>query len=164
KNPGPNRPPFHRTLLQLPHQHPRFKPIESSRSGPGPRSRHRRNRLRGSPDRRWHCPNPSRNPSGLHLRRFFWRHLSAPRRTRPPLLFSSAPLRYTAIVRVTDGIATVSSNFPIIAHYPLTGLSPPASKQMLYDSVRTKVWCVNPDSDTVSRINATTLAKDMELA
>jgi DNA-binding beta-propeller fold protein YncE len=39
-----------------------------------------------------------------------------------------------------------------------------ASSQIIYDSGRGKVWCVNPDSDTVSRINATNLAKELEIA
>src|SRR5207237_202100 len=72
----------------------------------------------------------------------------------------SSPGRYTATARVSDGIATVSTNLFLIAHFAQTSPLPAASAQIIYDAFRSKVWCVNPDSDTVSRINATNLTKD----
>src|SRR5262249_52202694 len=76
----------------------------------------------------------------------------------------SAPGRYTATVRVFDGIATVSTNVFVIAHYAQTAPLATASSQIIYDSARGKVWCVNPDNDTVSQINATNFAKELEIA
>jgi hypothetical protein len=76
----------------------------------------------------------------------------------------TVPGRYTATVRVTDGISTVTSNLFVIAHYAQTAPLATASSQIIYDSARGKVWCVNPDSDTVSRINATNFTKELEIA
>jgi DNA-binding beta-propeller fold protein YncE len=76
----------------------------------------------------------------------------------------ASPGRYTAIVRVTDGSSIVSSNLLVRVHYAATSPLAPASRQLIYDSARDKVWCVNPDSDTVSRINALTLAKELEIS
>jgi cytochrome c peroxidase len=74
------------------------------------------------------------------------------------------PGRYSASVRVTDGIASVSTNALVIAHYAPTAPAAAASAQILYDASRARVWCANRDSDTVSRMNAGTFAKDFELA
>jgi YVTN family beta-propeller protein len=75
----------------------------------------------------------------------------------------SGPGRFTVIARVTDGITTVSKTLLIIAHYTQTSPPATASSQILFDAVRGKVWCVNPDSDTLTRIHATTLAKEVEI-
>jgi YVTN family beta-propeller protein len=75
----------------------------------------------------------------------------------------TTPGRYTAFGRVTDGIVTVSTNLSLIAHYPST-VSPAASAQILYDGAHTKLWCVNMDSDTISRLNPNTLAKEIEIS
>jgi hypothetical protein len=75
----------------------------------------------------------------------------------------TSPGRYTATARVFDGIATVTTNIFIIARYTPTAPLATASAEIIYDPGRGKVWCVNPDSDTVSRINATTLAKELEI-
>ena len=72
--------------------------------------------------------------------------------------------RFTVLVRVTDGTVTVTKSILLIAHYPQTTPLPTASSQIIYDAARSKVWCVNPDSDTVSRIQATTLAKELEIS
>jgi DNA-binding beta-propeller fold protein YncE len=76
----------------------------------------------------------------------------------------SAPGRYTIIGRVSDGSVTVSKNLMVIVHHALTSPGATASSQIIFDTGRGKVWCVNPDSDTLSRIHATTLAKELEIA
>lgn len=76
----------------------------------------------------------------------------------------SALGRYNVLARVSDGSVTVTKNLLLIAHYSQTSPAATATSQIICDSVRGKVWCVNPDSDTVSRIHATTLAKELEIA
>ena len=76
----------------------------------------------------------------------------------------AAPGRYSVLVRVSDGTVTVSKSLFVIAHYAATAPAATASSQIIFDAARNKVWCVNPDGDTVSRIHATTLAKELEIA
>ncbi len=75
-----------------------------------------------------------------------------------------SPGRYTAIVTVSDGTFNVTQPVTVIVIYPQTAVSAVASSQIIYDGVHNKVWCVNPDSDTVTRLDAVTLAKDLETA
>ncbi len=76
----------------------------------------------------------------------------------------TAPGRYTVIARVTDGIATITNTSTVIVTFPPTTAPAVASSPIIYDSARNKVWCVNPDSNTVSRVDAITLAKETEIA
>ncbi len=76
----------------------------------------------------------------------------------------AAPGRYSVVLQVDDGITTVSSRLLINVHYSIPTSTPKISSQIIYDSSTDKIWCVNPDSDSVSRINALTLAKEMEIA
>jgi DNA-binding beta-propeller fold protein YncE len=75
----------------------------------------------------------------------------------------TAPGRYSVIVRVTDGTVTVSQQITAIVHHPLTPVAASTSSQILYDPARHKVWNVNPDADTITRLSATTLAKEAEI-
>lgn len=77
--------------------------------------------------------------------------------------FTSAG-RFNVIARVSDGTATVAKSLLVIVHYSQTAPKATASSQIIHDAARGKVWCVNPDSATVSRIHATTLAKELEIA
>jgi DNA-binding beta-propeller fold protein YncE len=52
----------------------------------------------------------------------------------------------------------------LIVHYAISSPPPAASSPIVYDPARNKVWCVNPDSETVSRVDATTLSKEIEMA
>jgi hypothetical protein len=72
--------------------------------------------------------------------------------------------RYTVFGRVKDAGGTVTTSMVQVAYYPLTGTNAVASSQIIYDSSRNKVWNVNPDSDTVTRIDGNSLAKDFEIA
>jgi DNA-binding beta-propeller fold protein YncE/fibronectin type 3 domain-containing protein len=76
----------------------------------------------------------------------------------------TAPGRYTVVGSVTDGVnGPVMRSLVQIIHLPLTAGRPTASAQIIYDSSRNKIWNVNPDSDTVTRIDATGLTKDFEV-
>lgn len=72
--------------------------------------------------------------------------------------------RYTVFGRVKDAGGTVTTSMVQVAYYPLTGTNAVASSQIIYDASRNKVWNVNPDSDTVTRIDGNTLAKDFEIS
>lgn len=76
----------------------------------------------------------------------------------------TSPGRYTVFGRVKDAVGTVTASTVQIVHLPLTATNAVASAQIIYDASRNKVWNVNPDSDTVTRIDATALTKDFEIA
>jgi DNA-binding beta-propeller fold protein YncE len=60
---------------------------------------------------------------------------------------------------------TVSTRtFVQIIHRPVTATAPSKSSQVAYDSTNNKVWIVNPDSDTVTRVDCITRAKDFEVS
>ena len=76
----------------------------------------------------------------------------------------NSPGRYTVLTRVHDGSVTVSQTLLVIVHHPATALNAGASAQIICDPARQRVWCVNPDSDTISRVHALSLAKESEIA
>jgi len=74
------------------------------------------------------------------------------------------PGRFQVRVRVRDGATEVSGQTFVAVHHPLTALPPTASSQIIHDPGRAKVWCVNPDSDSISRISAAPpFAKELEV-
>lgn len=75
----------------------------------------------------------------------------------------TAPGRYTVTGFVTDGTFTESNSLVQIVHLPLTAGTPTASSQIIHDDSRGKVWNVNPDSDTVTRIDVADLSKNFEV-
>lgn len=76
----------------------------------------------------------------------------------------AAPGRYVVTVFVDDGYATTPHSFVQIVHRPLTTNPPTKSSQVAYDAALAKVWIVNPDIDTVTRMDANTRARDFEIA
>ncbi len=74
-----------------------------------------------------------------------------------------APGRYTVTGFVTDGTTIVSSTIVQIVHLALPPGEATASAQIVYDAARSKVWNVNPDSNTVTRIDSAGLTKDFEI-
>jgi DNA-binding beta-propeller fold protein YncE len=72
--------------------------------------------------------------------------------------------RYQVSGRVKDAIGMVTTSIVEIIRLPLTATNAVASSQIIYDASRNKVWNVNPDSDTVTRIDANALTKDFEIA
>jgi len=76
----------------------------------------------------------------------------------------TAPGRYVVTAFVDDGYTISSRTFVQIIHRPLTATQPTKSTQVAYDTALNKVWVVNPDIDTVTRIDANTRARDFEIA
>lgn len=84
-----------------------------------------------------------------------------------PFLTSSAvehtfaePGHYTVqlVVRDQQG-QQVSKNYLQTVHLPVSSERPMSSSTIVYDSVLNRVWNVNPDNDSVTVIDASTLAK-----
>ena len=76
----------------------------------------------------------------------------------------NAPGRYVVTVFVDDGYHTTPFQRLQIVYRPLTANPPTKSSQVAYDTALSKVWIVNPDIDTVTRIDANTSARDFEPA
>ncbi len=76
----------------------------------------------------------------------------------------TAPGRYVVTAFVDDGYAISSRTFVQIIHRPVTANPPAKSGQVAYDTALNKVWIVNPDIDTVTRMDANTRARDYEFA
>jgi len=86
----------------------------------------------------------------------------------PPTAFSpnsgathafANPGHYLALVTVTDGAIQTSKSFSVGVTYPVTVPQPTSSGTILHDAARNRVWCVNPDNDTVTAIDGITLTK-----
>jgi hypothetical protein len=75
----------------------------------------------------------------------------------------SAPGRYVVTAFVDDGYNISTRTFVQIVHRPLTANPPTKSTQVAYDTSLNKVWIVNPDIDTVTRIDANTRVRDFEI-
>lgn len=76
----------------------------------------------------------------------------------------TAPGRYVVTAFVDDSYTISSRTFVQIIHRPLTTNPPMKSTQVAYDTALNKVWIVNPDIDTVTRIDANTRVRDFEIA
>lgn len=74
----------------------------------------------------------------------------------------AAPGRYVVTAFVDDGYTISTRTFVQIVHRPVTAIAPTKSTQVAYDTVTNKVWIVNPDIDTVSRLDAVTRVRDFE--
>jgi streptogramin lyase len=73
-----------------------------------------------------------------------------------------APGHYTIIVQGSDDAAGTSAVVVQTAANPITPNAPHNSTTILYDAARHRVWNVNPDSDSVSATDATTLTRVFE--
>ncbi len=73
------------------------------------------------------------------------------------------PGRYTVVVTATDDTAAeVSSTFFQAVHAPLTAKKPAVSSSIIFEERATgndRVWLVNPDTDSVTVLDAVTRAK-----
>ncbi len=76
----------------------------------------------------------------------------------------AAPGHYPVIVVVRDEVGFTSASFVQTVHYPVTPERPQSSSSIVYDDARSRIYVVNPDSDTVSAIDALTLTKVGEVA
>jgi DNA-binding beta-propeller fold protein YncE len=74
----------------------------------------------------------------------------------------SAPGHYSVRVTITDGSTTANAVFTQTIHHPLPANAPTHSSTILFDATTNRVWTVNPDTDTVTAIDASTLGKLFE--
>ena len=66
---------------------------------------------------------------------------------------------YTVIVSATDDVGVTGTSFQETAYNQPTTIRPTNSSTMLLDDERHQIWNTNPDSDTVSVIDQTTLTR-----
>jgi DNA-binding beta-propeller fold protein YncE len=69
---------------------------------------------------------------------------------------------FPAKVTVSNGTAQSNSSFTQTIHHPATATKPSASSTIILDALRNRVWTVNPDTDTVTAINAANNTKFLE--
>ena len=70
---------------------------------------------------------------------------------------------FTLIVTATDEASRTSDTQIFAAHYPLTTTPPSHSSSIVFDAAKNRVWNVNPDSGSVSVIDAQTLMRVREV-
>jgi DNA-binding beta-propeller fold protein YncE len=70
--------------------------------------------------------------------------------------------RYAVIFLVSDGGVPVTTTFTLIVHNPLPSVAPTSAGTIIFDGARNRVWCVNPDHDSVTCVDATARAKLFE--
>ncbi len=75
----------------------------------------------------------------------------------------TTPGHYTVIVNASDDAARTSDTLIFAAHYPLTAVPPTRSGTITFDAQRNRVWNVNPDSDSVSVVDAQGLTRIREI-
>ncbi len=75
----------------------------------------------------------------------------------------ATPGRYSLSARVRNSKGTISKALTLVV-YERTSISPTNSSTIIFDSTRNKVWNVNPDNNTVTRIDGVTSNKDFEIA
>jgi YVTN family beta-propeller protein len=76
----------------------------------------------------------------------------------------ASPAHYPAKLTVNNGSTTGTCSANQTIHTPPTATPPRASGTIAFDATRNRVWVVNSDTDTVTAINASTLAKVLEQA
>jgi len=84
--------------------------------------------------------------------------------TEPSVTHTFAtPGHYTVIVNGSDDAARTSETLIFAAHYPLTAVAPTRSGTIAFDPPRNRVWNVNPDSGSVSVLDAAALTRLHEI-
>ena len=69
----------------------------------------------------------------------------------------------TVRVNVEDSLGgSTTSTKNLTVHFPIPTAKPTNSSTIILDAANNRVWCVNPDQDTVSAIDATTHALQLE--
>ncbi|HVE39870.1 MAG TPA: PKD domain-containing protein [Planctomycetota bacterium] len=72
---------------------------------------------------------------------------------------------FTVRVNVDDAVPnSIFATKPLTVHYPISTVKPTCSSTIILDSTNNRVWCVNPDQDTVSAVDASTFALVLEVA
>jgi DNA-binding beta-propeller fold protein YncE len=75
----------------------------------------------------------------------------------------SVPGHYPVIVKATDESSFRTRGLMLTVHLPLPATPPSSSSPLALDPERRRVWCVNPDNDTVSAFDASTREKLFEV-
>jgi PKD repeat protein len=75
----------------------------------------------------------------------------------------TGPGHYAVTVRVTNEILNSAASLTQAVHRPPAPTPPSASATIAYDSIRDRVWCVNPDAGTVTAVGAIGLTKLLEV-
>jgi DNA-binding beta-propeller fold protein YncE len=73
------------------------------------------------------------------------------------------PGHHTIIVNASNGLRRVTKTLRVVAHRPLPADPPRSSHSLALDEARGLVWTANRDHDSVSALDATTLAPVHEL-
>ena len=74
----------------------------------------------------------------------------------------TVPGNHHVTVHLRHGGLLVADTFVQLIHLPLTAAKPTASSSIVHDAANNRVWNVNPDSNTVTALNATTYEKVFE--
>jgi DNA-binding beta-propeller fold protein YncE len=75
----------------------------------------------------------------------------------------SAPGRYTVIVTVENAAGRRAFSATQTIRNPATPLPPSRACSIVFDAVRNRVWCTNPDANTVTAIDAQALTRTFEV-
>lgn len=76
----------------------------------------------------------------------------------------TTPGHYNVTFKVKDPFTQAAQVKTIVVHTALTATPPTRSSSIAYDASRNEVWCVNPDSNTITCLNALTGQKQHEVA
>lgn len=74
----------------------------------------------------------------------------------------AAPGHYPVVVIARDDSGIRSESFVQTVHFPLTAQAPRASSSIIYDGARNRVCTANPDHDSVTCLDGTTLERRFE--
>jgi DNA-binding beta-propeller fold protein YncE/cytochrome c peroxidase len=72
------------------------------------------------------------------------------------------PGHYAVLVFVSDATSRGGSSFVQTVHEPILPVSPSHSSTIVLDQARRRVWNVNPDNDSVSATDTTTMSRSFE--
>lgn len=75
----------------------------------------------------------------------------------------AAPGRHVVILRIRDALSMISRTFTQVVHRPIAPGSPARSSTVAVDALRRRVWNVNPDQDTLTSLDADSLAVRFEV-
>ncbi len=71
--------------------------------------------------------------------------------------------QFNVFVNVSDDVERTSAQEIFNAHYPLTPIAPTRSGTIVFDEKRNRIWNVNPDSGSVSVVDAQALTRIREV-
>lgn len=71
--------------------------------------------------------------------------------------------QWNVLVNGSDDVGRTSDNLIFAAHFPLTAIAPTRSGTIAFDEKRNRVWNVNPDSGSVSVVDAQALTRLHEI-